>query len=35
MDLVLIQGDRVKRNEVYYDRAALAPLLAPESAAAA
>ncbi len=35
MDLVLIEGDRVKRNEVYYDRAALAPLLVPEQAAAA
>ena len=34
MDLVLIEGDRVKRNEVYYDRAALAPLLAPNEAAA-
>jgi ketosteroid isomerase-like protein len=28
MDLVLIEGQRVKRNEVYFDRAALAPLLA-------
>jgi hypothetical protein len=27
MDLVLIEGDLVKRNEVYFDRAALAPLL--------
>jgi ketosteroid isomerase-like protein len=35
MDLVLIEGDRVKRNEVYYDRAALAPVLVPEQAAAA
>jgi ketosteroid isomerase-like protein len=29
MDLVVIEGDKVKRNEVYYDRVALAPLLAP------
>lgn len=35
MDLVLIEGDRVRRNEVYYDRAVLAPLLAPEQVAAA
>lgn len=28
MDLVLIEGGRVKRNEVYFDRAALAPLMA-------
>lgn len=28
MDLVLLDGDRIKRNEVYFDRAALAPLLA-------
>ena len=34
MDLVLIEGDRVKRNEVYYDRAALAPLLVPDEVAA-
>jgi SnoaL-like protein len=27
MDLVLIEGDRVKRNEVYFDRAVLAGLL--------
>lgn len=33
MDLVLIEGDRVKRNEVYYDRVALAPLLAADEAA--
>ena len=33
MDLVLIDGDKVKRNEVYYDRAALAPLLLPQQAA--
>ena len=28
MDLVLIENGRVKRNEVYFDRAALAPLMA-------
>ncbi|MGH2982847.1 MAG: nuclear transport factor 2 family protein [Solirubrobacterales bacterium] len=27
MDLILIEGDRVKRNEVYFDRAVLAPLV--------
>jgi ketosteroid isomerase-like protein len=27
MDLVLIEGDRVRRNEVYFDRAVLAPLV--------
>lgn len=27
MDLVLLDGDRIKRNEVYFDRAALAPLI--------
>ncbi len=27
MDLVLLDGDLVKRNEVYFDRAVLAPLL--------
>ena len=27
MDLVLLDGDRVKRNEVYFDRAVLAPLI--------
>lgn len=27
MDLVVMEGDRIKRNEVYFDRAALAPLL--------
>ena len=32
MDLVLIEGNRVKRNEVYFDRAALAALLAPPPA---
>jgi uncharacterized protein (TIGR02246 family) len=28
IDLVVVEGDRIKRNEVYFDRAALAPLLA-------
>lgn len=32
MDLVVIDGDRIKRNEVYFDRAVLAPLLAPQPA---
>jgi hypothetical protein len=27
MDLVVLEGDRVKRNEVYFDRAVLAPLI--------
>ncbi len=27
MDLVLLDGNRVKRNEVYFDRAVLAPLV--------
>ncbi|MFH1538962.1 MAG: nuclear transport factor 2 family protein, partial [bacterium] len=27
MDLILIEGDKIKRNEVYFDRAALAPLM--------
>lgn len=35
MDLVLIEGDRLRRNEVYFDRAALAPLLAEEGALSA
>jgi ketosteroid isomerase-like protein len=36
LDLVIVEGDRIKRNEVYFDRAALAPLLAetPQAAAA-
>ena len=33
MDLVLIEGGRVRRNEVYYDRVALAALLPDEVAA--
>jgi hypothetical protein len=28
MDLVLIEDGRLRRNEVYFDRAALAPLMA-------
>jgi hypothetical protein len=28
MDLALVQGDRLSRNDVYFDRAALAPLAA-------
>jgi nuclear transport factor 2 (NTF2) superfamily protein len=28
MDLALVEGDRLSRNDVYFDRAALAPLLA-------
>jgi ketosteroid isomerase-like protein len=35
MDLVLIDDGRVKRNEVYFDRAALAPLVAGQLAAGA
>jgi ketosteroid isomerase-like protein len=27
IDLVILRGDRLERNEVYFDRAALAPLL--------
>jgi hypothetical protein len=27
MDLVVMEGDKVKRNEVYFDRAVLAELL--------
>ena len=27
MDLVVLDGERVKRNEVYFDRAVLAPLI--------
>ena len=27
MDLVLLEGDRISRNEVYFDRAILAPLM--------
>ena len=29
MDLVILEGNRIKRNEVYFDRAALAALLQP------
>jgi ketosteroid isomerase-like protein len=35
MDLVVVEGDRIKRNEVYFDRAVLAPLLAEAPGAAA
>ena len=35
MDLVVIEGKLLKRNEVYFDRAALAPLLAEEGALSA
>jgi hypothetical protein len=31
MDLALLDGERMQRNEVYFDRAALAPLLAEGS----
>ncbi len=34
MDLLLMEGDRVKRNEVYFDRAVLAELFAEKAAAA-
>jgi ketosteroid isomerase-like protein len=34
MDLVVVDGGRIKRNEVYFDRAALAPLLAEPAQAA-
>jgi hypothetical protein len=34
MDLALIEGERMHRNEVYFDRAALAPLLAERPAEA-
>jgi hypothetical protein len=33
IDLAILEGDRLKRNEVYFDRAVLAPLLAARSAA--
>ena len=29
MDLVLLEGDLISRNEVYFDRAVLAPLMGP------
>jgi ketosteroid isomerase-like protein len=35
MDLALVEGDRLSRNDVYFDRAALAPLFAASSAATA
>ena len=34
MDLALIEGDRMHRNDVYFDRAALAPLLTEQPATA-
>lgn len=33
MDLAVLEGERLKRNEVYFDRAALASLFASQSAA--
>src|SRR5262245_18820956 len=33
MDLAMLEGERLKRNEVYFDRAALLPLLATRPAA--
>ena len=35
MDLVLMEGDKVKRNEVYFDRAVLAELFAEPQAVTA
>lgn len=32
MDLALVEGERMHRNDVYFDRAALAPLLAEQPA---
>jgi ketosteroid isomerase-like protein len=32
LDLVILDGDRVKRNEVFFDRSALVALLRPASA---
>lgn len=32
MDLVVLEGDRIRLNEVWFDRAALAPLLTPATA---
>jgi hypothetical protein len=32
MDLILIEGGKVSRNEVYFDRAVLAPLVVPQEA---
>jgi ketosteroid isomerase-like protein len=34
MDLALVEGERMHHNEVYFDRAALAPLLAEQPAEA-
>jgi ketosteroid isomerase-like protein len=33
MDLAIVEGERLKRNEVYFDRTALAPLLGAASVA--
>lgn len=35
LDLVILEGELVKRNEVYFDRSPLAALLAPASAVSA
>jgi ketosteroid isomerase-like protein len=35
MDLVVLEGDRIKRNEVYFDRSVLVPLLAEPAEASA
>ena len=32
MDLVVLRGERIARNEVYFDRAVLAPLVVPPPA---
>jgi ketosteroid isomerase-like protein len=32
MDLILLRGGRIERNEVYFDRAVLAPLITAEGA---
>ena len=34
MDLVVVEGERIKPNEVYFDRSVLAPLLAEQAKAA-
>jgi hypothetical protein len=33
MDIALLDGERLSRNEVYFDRAALASLLSPRRVA--
>lgn len=35
IDLIIIEGDKIKRDEVYYDRVPLAAVLGPGEAAAA